>query len=187
MSLGSYHVIVGIALPYVNWLADETEERPYCVPTMTSTAPAPCGGAVAVIEESEFTVNEVAGIPPNETLVAPVKPVPVIVTTVPNQRTSVRSNRIKPRHRRRRLPAPADALPNHLSAGVVSRNGNRSAKRIWIGLNYDCRNIAKAGAVCHTKNVMGEGMTPGKAGGSPLSTLQLAPTGLSGKLTVVRN
>ena len=40
-------------------------------------------GEVAVIEVSELTVNDVAAVDPNLTAVAPVKPVPVIVTEVP--------------------------------------------------------------------------------------------------------
>src|SRR5215468_7662456 len=43
-------------------------------------------GVIAVIWVSELTVNEAAGIPPNETAVAPVNPVPVIVTLCPPAR-----------------------------------------------------------------------------------------------------
>jgi hypothetical protein len=53
------------------------------VVTVTSIVLARPGGAVAVIEVSEFTVKFAAGMEPNETALAPVKPVPVIVTTVP--------------------------------------------------------------------------------------------------------
>jgi hypothetical protein len=42
-----------------------------------------CWGEVAVIEVSEFTVTLVAALVENETAVAPVKPVPPIVTEVP--------------------------------------------------------------------------------------------------------
>jgi hypothetical protein len=52
------------------------------VVTVTSTTPEPAG-AVAVIWVSELTVTLVAAVAPNLTDVAPVKPVPVIVTTVP--------------------------------------------------------------------------------------------------------
>ena len=48
-----------------------------------STVPPACGGVTAVIWVAESTVNEAAGNPPNETAVAPVKPVPVIVTLYP--------------------------------------------------------------------------------------------------------
>ena len=41
------------------------------------------GGTIAVTWISESTVKEVALIPPNVTLLAPVKPLPVMVTEVP--------------------------------------------------------------------------------------------------------
>ena len=47
-----------------------------------STVPDPAG-AVAVIWVSDTTENADAATPPNETEVAPVKPLPVTVTTVP--------------------------------------------------------------------------------------------------------
>ena len=50
--------------------------------TVTSTVPVP-GGEVAVICESESTVMDTAAVPPNWTSVAPVKPLPSIVTVVP--------------------------------------------------------------------------------------------------------
>ena len=50
--------------------------------TRTSTVPVPAG-EVAVIEVAEFTVKPVAGVAPKLTAVAPVKPVPVMVTEVP--------------------------------------------------------------------------------------------------------
>ena len=53
------------------------------VVTRTSTAPAACAGVVAVIWVAEFTVYDVAAVPPNVTEVAPVRSVPVIVTIVP--------------------------------------------------------------------------------------------------------
>jgi hypothetical protein len=52
------------------------------VVTVTSTVPTASTGDVAVIDVAEFTVNG-AAVPPNLTAVAPVKPVPVIVTVVP--------------------------------------------------------------------------------------------------------
>src|SRR5437868_3810554 len=47
-----------------------------------STAPAVCAGEVAVIDVALFTVNDAAAVAPKFTAVAPVKPVPVIVTDV---------------------------------------------------------------------------------------------------------
>ena len=52
------------------------------VVTVTSTVPLPAG-AVAVIWVALTTVTLVALVAPNLTAVAPVKLVPVIVTTVP--------------------------------------------------------------------------------------------------------
>lgn len=50
--------------------------------TVTSTVPVPAG-AVAVSEVSELTVNVFAAVVPNMTDVAPVKPLPRRLTTVP--------------------------------------------------------------------------------------------------------
>ena len=50
--------------------------------TLTSTVPVPAG-AVALIEVAELTVKPVAGVAPKLTAVAPVNPVPVMVTEVP--------------------------------------------------------------------------------------------------------
>ena len=55
---------------------------PPAVVTVTSTVPVPAGD-VAVIEVAELTVKLVALVAPNFTAVAPVNPVPVIVTDVP--------------------------------------------------------------------------------------------------------
>ena len=55
---------------------------PAGVVTVTSTVPVPAGLS-AVIEVSLTTVTFVAGVVPKSTAVAPVKPVPVIVTSVP--------------------------------------------------------------------------------------------------------
>ena len=49
------------------------------VVTVTSTVPVP-GREVAVIEVALLTVKLVAAVAPNLTAVAPVKPVPVMVT-----------------------------------------------------------------------------------------------------------
>ena len=53
------------------------------VDTTTSAGPAACTGAIAVMDVAELTVKDVAAVPPNATLVAPVRNVPVIVTDVP--------------------------------------------------------------------------------------------------------
>ena len=50
--------------------------------TRRSTVLVPAGD-VAVIDVDELTVKLVAAVAPNVTAVAPVKPVPVTVTTVP--------------------------------------------------------------------------------------------------------
>ena len=50
--------------------------------TLTSTVPVPAGD-VAVIWVAELTVKVVAAVAPKITAVAPVNPVPVIVTVVP--------------------------------------------------------------------------------------------------------
>lgn len=55
---------------------------PAGVTTVTCTVPAPAG-ETAVILVAEFTVMPVAGSVPKFTAVAPVKPVPTIVTEVP--------------------------------------------------------------------------------------------------------
>jgi hypothetical protein len=48
--------------------------------TWTSTMPGGSEGAVACFSVSDTTMNDTAGCPPNPTTVAPVKPVPVMVT-----------------------------------------------------------------------------------------------------------
>jgi hypothetical protein len=53
------------------------------VVTDTGTSPTAPGGVTTEIDVAEFTVNDTAGEEPNTTAVAPVKPVPVIVTPVP--------------------------------------------------------------------------------------------------------
>jgi hypothetical protein len=50
--------------------------------TVMSTDPVP-GGEIAVIDVSEFTVKDVAGVEPNFTPVAPVNPAPRRFTVVP--------------------------------------------------------------------------------------------------------
>ena len=51
--------------------------------TVTSTVPAASAGLVAVICVAETTITLVAAVVPKSTAVAPLKPVPVIVTDVP--------------------------------------------------------------------------------------------------------
>jgi hypothetical protein len=67
----------------VNWFEASVALVPPVVVTVTFTAPAAPAGAVAVICVAEFTVNPVAFVAPKRTAVAPVNPVPVIVTFVP--------------------------------------------------------------------------------------------------------
>ena len=55
---------------------------PAGVVTVTSTTPVPAGLS-AVIVVSLTTMRSVAAVVPKSTTVAPVKPVPVIVTKVP--------------------------------------------------------------------------------------------------------
>nr|WP_280295041.1 hypothetical protein [Nocardia abscessus] len=52
------------------------------VVTVTCTVPVPAG-ATAVIWVAELTVNELAGVAPKLTAVAPVRFVPVMTTVVP--------------------------------------------------------------------------------------------------------
>ena len=66
----------------MNWSAADVAEVPPTVVTLMSTVPVPAGD-VAVICVAELTVNAVAAVAPKVTAVAPVKLVPVIVTTVP--------------------------------------------------------------------------------------------------------
>jgi hypothetical protein len=80
--VGEIAVIVGAA-PYVNLSAATIALVPPGVVTLTSTTPAIWAGEVMVILVLEFTVRLVPAVVPNLTAVAPVNPVPVIVTTVP--------------------------------------------------------------------------------------------------------
>jgi hypothetical protein len=57
-------------------------DAPPGVVTVTSTGPVPCG-LTAVIEVALTMVKLVPGVAPKFTAVAPAKPVPVIVTSVP--------------------------------------------------------------------------------------------------------
>jgi hypothetical protein len=67
----------------VNWSAVPVVDVPLGVVTVMSTVAADSAGEVAVIAESEVTVNDTAVVLPNFTAVAPVNPLPVIVTVVP--------------------------------------------------------------------------------------------------------
>ncbi len=58
-------------------------EVPPAVVTVTSTLPLLPAGLTTVIWVSLSTLKLLAVVEPNETLVAPVKPEPVIVTLVP--------------------------------------------------------------------------------------------------------
>ncbi len=55
---------------------------PAGVTTVTSTGPTSCAGEVAVTWVEETTEYAVAGTVPNTTALAPMKPVPVMVTAV---------------------------------------------------------------------------------------------------------
>ena len=66
----------------VNWSADDVSDVPPGVATVTSTVPLPAG-LVALMELDELTVTPVAAEAPKSTAVAPVKPLPEIVTDVP--------------------------------------------------------------------------------------------------------
>ena len=56
---------------------------PAGVVTVTVILPRPRAGLTALIRVADSTVKLAAGVPPNLTAVAPVKPVPSIVTFVP--------------------------------------------------------------------------------------------------------
>ena len=79
---GLSEVIVGAATN-VNWSNEPVTSVPPAEVTVTSTTPGVVAGVVAAIDVSPAMVNAAAGTPPNETAVAPLKPVPVIVTVVP--------------------------------------------------------------------------------------------------------
>ena len=72
----------GVGATYVNSSAELVALVPPGVVTVTSTVPDPAG-LVAVIWVALLTVNDVAGVVPKLTAVAPVRLVPVIVTVFP--------------------------------------------------------------------------------------------------------
>jgi hypothetical protein len=67
----------------VNWSATLVALVPPGVATVTSNVPRVPVGDVAVMELGLFTLKFAAGAVPNFTALAPVKPVPVMVTDVP--------------------------------------------------------------------------------------------------------
>jgi hypothetical protein len=67
----------------VNWSAVPVALVPPGVVTVISMVPADCAGAVAVILLELLMVKVLAAVPPKLTAVAPVNPVPLIVTLVP--------------------------------------------------------------------------------------------------------
>ena len=75
-------VTAGAGTMNVNWSAGEVAEVPPGVITVTSTIPVPAG-LTAVTVVSLPPSRSVAGVVPKSTAVAPVSPVPVIVTGVP--------------------------------------------------------------------------------------------------------
>ena len=75
--------LVIVLAGFVAWSALPVAEVPVGVLTMTSTVPAAWEGDTALMDVSELTVKLVAATPPNVTLAAPVKPLPVMVTLVP--------------------------------------------------------------------------------------------------------
>src|SRR6267378_672600 len=66
----------------MNWSAVLAGVVPPGVVTVTSTAPVP-GGETATIDVGELTVKLLAPADPNLTAVAPMRPVPLMVTRVP--------------------------------------------------------------------------------------------------------
>src|SRR5580704_11730414 len=73
---------VGVGATYVNSSAVDRAAGPAGVTTVTSATPAPAG-LTAVIVVAFTTTTPVAAVEPKSTAVAPVNPVPVIVTVVP--------------------------------------------------------------------------------------------------------
>ena len=80
--LGLSAVTAG-ATTNVNWSRGIVASVPPGPVTVTSTVPAGTAGETAVIEVSATTEKLAAGVAPKLTCVAPVNPVPVIVTAVP--------------------------------------------------------------------------------------------------------
>src|SRR5438270_709373 len=95
------------------------------VVTITGTRPATCAGETAVIVLAEFTVNA-ASVPPNSTLLACARRVPVIVTLVPPATgpalglTSPRSGIVAGSANTQTAPAPSLSPRPPMSAVVPS-------------------------------------------------------------------
>jgi hypothetical protein len=84
--------------------------------TVPDVALAP---TIAVIKESDTTVNDDAGIPPNDTPTVPLKPFPVITTTVPVD-AAVGVNEVM---RSTETPPPLGGRVVSLAIGVVIVRG----------------------------------------------------------------
>jgi hypothetical protein len=80
-AVGLMAATVGVAT-YENTALDEAADVPAGVVTVTPTFPAPAGLTAEIIVGLR-TLNVVAAAVPNATPVAPAKPAPVIVTSVP--------------------------------------------------------------------------------------------------------
>jgi hypothetical protein len=82
--LGDTPVTVAVdAALNVNRSEEDSADVPAAVVTLRSSVPAGVAGVVAPISVSENTVNPAAGVDPNATPFAPLKPVPVMRMTVP--------------------------------------------------------------------------------------------------------
>jgi hypothetical protein len=82
--VGEMAATVGTAAAVVvNWSALPLAEVPLGVVTVMSKVPNGSGGATALMDVSDTIVKEVAGVVPNSTSLAPVKPLPVMVTLAP--------------------------------------------------------------------------------------------------------
>ncbi len=96
----------------VNWSPALVALVPFGVVTVTSTVPEPAG-AVAVIDVALLTVTDVADDPPNWTAVAPVNPVPMMVTKVPPT--------VEPAAGARLVTVGANAAPSTMTVTLMTR------------------------------------------------------------------
>lgn len=97
------------------------------------TVPA---GEVTVSDEALCTVSPVPGVVPKETAVAPVKPVPVIVTDVPPAAGPEpgKAGPLRSRRRRRLLSGGGRSPGGHTAAAVaapVSPSSSRESASPW--------------------------------------------------------
>jgi hypothetical protein len=101
----------------VNWSAATTALVPLAVVTVTSYTPAASAGAAAVMLVDEFTPNPVDGTEPKKTWLAPLKPVPFTVTTVPPV--------VGPDVGEREVIVGADPVgeASHVNVGVLTAGG----------------------------------------------------------------